>query len=145
MIKKILLGLLAVLVLLQLIPPDRSNPPVKPGMDFLQAKNAPDNVSKLFKAACYDCHSNETNYPWYSRVQPLGWWLAGHVNNGRRGLNLSDWGGFSPEKKATVIDDCIEFIEKDWMPLDSYENMHPEAVLSKDDVTMLVAWLKSVR
>lgn len=143
-IKKILLGLLGVLVVMQLFQSSKTNPPVDPSKDFLMTNNAPADIAKLFKGACYDCHSNETKYPWYTYVQPVGYWINGHINPARKSLNYSEWTTFSSNKKATVLEETAEYMEKRWMPLGSYANMHPEAKLSDEDIKGLTSWLRSL-
>lgn len=145
LIKKILLGLLGVLVVMQIFQSNKTNPPADSKKDFLVVNNAPTDIAKLFKAACYDCHSNETKYPWYTYVQPVGYWINGHIKGARQSLNYSDWTTFSGNKKATAIEETIEYIEKRWMPLGSYANLHPEAKLSDGDIEKLTSWLKGLQ
>jgi hypothetical protein len=87
--KNLLKVLLVVFIILQFFRIDKTNPPVDKNMDFLTIKKTPENVSTLIKSACYDCHSNETIYPWYSNIQPFGWFLKDHIDEGRRELNFS--------------------------------------------------------
>lgn len=143
-VKKVLLIALAVLIVMQFIPMDTSAPAVVPQRDFINVTNPPQDVAKMLKAACYDCHSHETVYPWYSRIQPVGWWLLGHVNNGKDELNFSEWTNYSSEKQAHKLAESIELIEERHMPLKSYTWTHPDAVLSDEDIATLNKWLDSV-
>src|ERR1700690_2763813 len=90
--KKILAGIAVVAVVLQFIKPAGKNPPVTTGHDLFAGSDAPPPpVAALLRAACYDCHSNETKWPWYASVAPVSWWLENHVADGREHLNFSEW------------------------------------------------------
>lgn len=130
----ILIGGFALGILIQLVPVDRSNPPV-----VLEVE-APGDVQDILQRACYDCHSNETNWPWYSRVAPVSWRLAWHVGQGREDLNFSDWPAFDFEQQDLEFDDIRDQIEKDRMPPWDYRLMHPEARLSDAERRTLIEW-----
>ena len=132
---KIILILIVVLLLaIQFIPVDRTNPPVKAEID------APANVKAIFKKACYDCHSNETVWPWYSYIAPVSWLIADDVEEGRDHLNFSGWENLSRQDKAKEKDEIWEHIEKDEMPLGKYKFMHPEAKLSQKEKDIIKDW-----
>src|SRR6187455_2212154 len=95
-LKKILLGLLIVLALIQFIQPDRNRSNEILSTDLAKKINVPEDVQKVLEIACYDCHSNNTSYPWYSRVQPVGWLQAKHIKQGKAELNFSEFGSYSP-------------------------------------------------
>ena len=99
-LKKGLLGLVVALVAIQLVPVDRTSPPVTADIA------APANVRAVLKRACYDCHSNETTWPWYSRVAPVSWLVARDVREGRKELNFSDWGGYAAKRQARKLKEC---------------------------------------
>lgn len=132
--KKILIGLVVLLVALQLVPVDRDNPPVTGVVD------APPAVVAILERACYDCHSNETTWPWYSRVAPLSFLVAHDVEEGREHLNFSEWDKLTAEKRAHAIEEIWEEVEEGEMPLWFYTPLHPEAKLSEEDRTTLRAW-----
>ena len=119
---------------IQLIPVERTNPPVRSEIQ------APDSVSSVLQRACYNCHSNQTNWPWYSYVAPASWYLVRHVNRGRGDLNFSEWPVFDFEAQELTMDDIHKQIEKGRMPLKSYLLLHPEARLSEADREILLQW-----
>jgi hypothetical protein len=146
MVKKILLAVVAVLVVAQFIRLHRNSSPAKPGPDdFLEKFSAPADVRQMFAAACYDCHSNNTRYPWYANVQPLGWWLQYHVNDGLEHLNLSEFGRLADKRQGRKIDNMTDELTDHTMPLKSYTLVHRDARLSDAEVKRLLDWLGAVR
>lgn len=143
MIKKILLALLAVLVVLQFFQIDKTNPPTDPAKDFITLEQPPQEIGTLLKNACYDCHSNETKYPWYTNIQPLAWWIRGHIRGGRHAVNFSEWASYNPDDIAHIYDEVAEVVSKKEMPLRSYVNMHPEAKLTDAQRQTITAWFQS--
>ncbi len=138
------LVILAVLVIIQFFGIDKNNPPVDPQQEFMAMVETPDDVAKLLKDACYDCHSHETKYPWYTNVQPVAWWIGNHIGEGRGHLNFSVWGTYDAEKKAHKAEEGAEEVEKGKMPLTSYPPMHPEARLSDAQRERLASWFKAL-
>jgi hypothetical protein len=128
---------LAVLLGIQFIPVERTNPEVR--LDV----SAPAQVDSILRPACYDCHSNETRWPWYSHVAPVSWFVAGHVHEGRGDLNFSEWPAFDFELQANLFHDIEEQVLKGKMPLRSYQLLHPEARLSQRDREVLLRWARS--
>jgi len=126
------------LVGIQFIPVDRSNPPVTSEVPASAAVNA------VIRRACYDCHSNETVWPWYSRVAPVSFLVARDVHEGRRHLNFSTWGQYSPAKQAKAVRDIWEQVSTGEMPMAIYLPMHPHARLSPVDKAVFEAWAKTV-
>ena len=133
---KILLIMIAILVVMQFIRPDKTNPPV----DSTIALKAPEDVMQLLKSACYDCHSNETKWPTYSHIAPLSWVIAGHVNDGREALNFSNWDTISKETKTKRLKRAIKTINNGMMPLSGYLKFHEEAHLSAKQKSTLIKW-----
>ncbi len=129
-----LIALVLMLVLIQLVPVDRSNPPVETDIDVAEA------VKAVLKRACYDCHSNETVWPWYSRVAPMSWLVAWDVHEGREELNFSTWNRYSHKERAKKIQESWEEVEEREMPPWFYVPLHPEARLSDEDLAVLRAW-----
>jgi hypothetical protein len=127
-------GVAVAFAALQLVPVERTNPPVGVEVD------APPAVMEILRRACYDCHSNETRWPWYSRVAPSSWFVASHVRKGRGDLNFSDWPMYDFEQQEMNLDDIEKQIEKGKMPLRSYLWLHPEARLSEGDRQVLLEW-----
>lgn len=140
MLKKILGALLIALLLIQFIRPSQDNPPTDQAQSFQQVANPPAEVVSVLKSACYDCHSNETVYPWYSKIAPVSWWLANHINEGREHLNFSTYGQISAEDKGKVMEEIAEVIQKNEMPLGSYTWLHREAKLNEAQKNMLIQW-----
>lgn len=136
--KKILYTLLAALIAIQFFPVDRNNPAVVDGEDYMDIVQVSDENRLLIESACYDCHSNTTDYPWYFRPQPLGWWLKGHVKGGRSKLNFSEWGSLSAEDRNHALHECAEVLENNRMPLSSYTKLHSEAKLSEEQRAALI-------
>jgi hypothetical protein len=138
--KKILIATVIILVAIQFIRPDRTsnNQPSVPGISKVAV--FPDNVRVIIQNACYDCHSNNTVYPWYSNIQPVGWLLAGHIKDGRDNLNFSEFGEYSPKKQLSKLDEIANVIRDDIMPLPSYKMMHKSARLSTGEKTLLINW-----
>ena len=121
-------------LLIQLVPVERTNPPVTAEVE------ASDPVMEALRNACYDCHSNETRWPWYSRVAPVSWRISQHVRMGRRNLNFSEWQGMSAEDRADAMEEIWEEVERGSMPLSDYLSMHPEAVLTESQRETLRRW-----
>lgn len=138
--KKIGLGFIVLLVLIQLIRVDTTNPDVDGVNDYSIVTNAPDEISDLLKNSCYDCHSNETRHPWYSNIAPVSWMLKNHIDEGREHVNFSEWGNYSFKKKMALQEECMEELEKDKMPLKSYTMIHSNAELSANDKAVLIKW-----
>ena len=137
MIKKILLFLLVAFVVMQAFRPAKNNSGEK-SKDISLSYPVPDSVTKIFEKACYDCHSNNTRYPLYAEVQPLGWWLNDHVTDGKKHLNFND-----------VLEGDGEGAEEEEkegeMPLESYTVIHKEARLTDAEKQTLYAWCEAVR
>lgn len=141
--KRTLRFIAVVFVVMQCYRPAR-NVSATPSLedDFLVRHEAPAEVRQLFAAACYDCHSNVTRYPWYAEIQPFGWWLADHVADGKAELNFSEFGAYSARTQGNLIDEMIDETEGRSMPLKSYLITHHDAKLSDDQIAMLVEWLE---
>ncbi len=142
--KKILLGCVVLLVAIQFFPA-RRNVTVGRGPNDLAALHpAPVDVQALLEKACYDCHSNHTRYPWYARIQPVGWWLASHINDGKRHLNFSEFGAYDPTHAPRKLRQAAKQIEEGEMPLGSYTLIHRDARLGPADAKLLADWLKDL-
>lgn len=134
-----ILGLLVVALIAQIVPyPPAENPPV--GVEV----PAPSEVRNVLRTACYDCHSNETVWPWYSRVIPAKWFVRHHVLEGRESLNFSTWETYSPERAEHKLEEVVEMVEEGAMPLASYLRMHADANLSPEQEEMIVSWAREL-
>ena len=142
--KKISVILLVAFILIQFFPIDKNNPAPTPQMDFLTIKNTPETTANLIRNGCYDCHSNETKYLWYSNVQPIAWFLQDHFEEGRKELNFSTFATYEPKRQAHKLAEAIEQIEKGEMPLDSYIIAHSEAKFSEAQKQEVIQYLKLV-
>lgn len=139
-VKKILLALLIVFTIIQFIQPARNKTDQVLATDLTRTFQVPENVRGILISACYDCHSNNTNYPWYSRIQPFGWMLANHIRKGKAELNFSDFGSYSKRRQISKMNGIANSVKDGSMPLSSYRLMHREARLSKDEKTLLIDW-----
>ncbi len=141
--KTIWIILIAVVVVLQLIPSGRPEVVKENKGDLLANNQLPDDVANLLKVACYDCHSNESVYLWYSYVAPVSWLVARDVRLGKEELNFSTWESNDKMKKAKLLDDIVEEVSDGGMPMAIYPLMHPEAKLKKADRQAIVNWAES--
>ncbi|MFT3713734.1 MAG: heme-binding domain-containing protein [Archangium sp.] len=134
---KIALGFVAVLVLIQAIRPEHTNPEVTGDI-----VGVPPDVKLVLKKACYDCHSNETVWPWYSQVAPVSWLVARDVNDGRKHLNFSVWETYEQKRKTHKLEEIEGEVSEGEMPMAIYLPMHPEAKLTEAEKNALIAWAK---
>jgi hypothetical protein len=139
-VKCILGGLMVVAVLIQLKHPTHTNPPIEPGGDLFATNPPPAEIAALLRAACYNCHSYETKWPWYSHVAPISWWLVDHVAEGRVRLNFSDWPHDSPEYASATLEHINKEVRLGRMPLPSYIWGHSEARLTPAQRKQLADW-----
>jgi hypothetical protein len=137
LLRWLLLGAAVFLVVIQVIPARRTNPPVRSDLQ------APVEIKEILRRACYDCHSHETEWPWYSRVAPISWWVVSHVNEGRGDLNFSEWPRFDLELSGMALRDIEKQISEEKMPLRSYTIVHAGARLSDADRETLLNWARS--
>jgi hypothetical protein len=140
--RNVLIVSLSILALIQLKTTDKSPIHSDPQSDFFTIEEAPEQVGELITAICYDCHSNQTSYPWYSHIAPVSWWLDGHIDHGREKMNFSVWDGYSKEQQDSLKNKSAKLIEKKWMPILTYKITHSDARLSEEQRNMLIAWLK---
>lgn len=144
MLKSVLFIAAILLVIIQFFQIDKTNPKVDLTQDFIQSTNPPTAIANLLTTACYDCHSHTTKYPWYTNVQPLAWWIKGHVDNGNKHLNFSTWATYEPKKKAHKIEEMIEVVEGKEMPMLSYMVAHNDAWIDAEQRKALVDWFKTL-
>jgi hypothetical protein len=143
--KKILLAILIAFVIIQFIRPSRNESGGITTNDITQQYHVPTPITDILKRSCNDCHTNHTRYPWYTNIQPIGWWMQKHVEDGKRNLNFNEFGTYKPKDQDHVMDEIIEVIEKNVMPQNSYLWMHGEAKLSEEDKAILIAWAKQLK
>jgi len=144
--RRILIGILALFLLMQLFRIDKSVKPVDPQKDFIALTQPNDaEVGSLLKTACYDCHSSQPSYPWYTNIAPVSWWIKHHIDEGQHELNFSEWGSYSEKRKNHKLEECIEMIEEGEMPMASYTWMHKEAKLTDAQKLKLVEFFRAVK
>jgi len=141
-IKKIALALLIAFIVIQFIQPAHNKSEQVMPTDFAKVYAVPANVQIVLQNACYDCHSNNTNYPWYSNIQPMAWIMARHIRKGKEKLNFSDFGNNSTRKQVSKLKEIISQVKDDDMPLSSYKLMHKKARLSQTDRAMIMDWMQ---
>lgn len=140
-VKIIALILLVAFVGIQFVPTKRNQSNTVPKSDFMTVEKVPDDIQSLVKESCYDCHSNNTDYPWYNKIQPAAWFLEDHITKGKKELNFNDWGNYSDRRKNSKLNAMIHEIEDEEMPLSSYTFIHGNAKLSKEESQDLVSYL----
>lgn len=132
--RTLLLILVVAMIIIQFVPVERTNPPVT------GAIAAPPDVQAILKRSCYDCHSHETVWPWYSYVAPVSWLVAADVQEAREHVNLSAWQSYDAHKQGDLKREAWEEVEEGEMPLSYYLTMHPEAELAEQDKDLIRAW-----
>ncbi len=137
---KVIWIVVAVVVLgAQLVPVDRSNPPVEAEIAL------PDGVREIVRKACYDCHSHETRWPWYAYVAPVSWLVHHDVEEAREHLNFSRWGRYDAEEQAELLGDIAGEVEEREMPLQIYLSLHPEARLTQAERRAIIVWAEGAK
>jgi len=139
------LVLLVILVGLQFFPTGVNHSTTVSSTDFVKTYETPEQVAQILRTSCYNCHSNNTDYPWYSNVQPVGWLLEDHINKGKGVLNLSEFGSYSGRRQQSKLTSMISQIEDDKMPLPAYTFIHREARLSKEKKKTLLDYLRILK
>jgi hypothetical protein len=145
MIRKILVILLIALVIIQFIRPARNLGDVAGAADITHYVHVPDSVMHILQTSCYDCHSNKTVYPWYTNINPVGFWMWGHVQDGKRAINFSDLSMFNKRKLDHRMKDISEQVERKEMPLSSYTLIHTYAKLDSNQVQLIKKWTDDAR
>jgi cytochrome c553 len=147
--KKILkwigLAITIVFVGIQFIGPAKTNPPNDAARSIQANTQMTPAIDAIITRACADCHSHQTQWPWYSHLEPVSWFLVDHVNDGRKHLNFSEWASYEPKRMRKKLQEMSEEVEKGAMPLKSYLLLHPNARLSQDDIQQLGAWTAAER
>ncbi|MCU7693781.1 heme-binding domain-containing protein [Haoranjiania flava] len=142
--KKVLLVLLIIIIAIQFIPSQKNIAAGDSPNSITKVYDVPPDVQQILKTSCNDCHSNNTQYPWYNRIQPVAMYLAYHVKDGKRELNFDEFAAYSPEKRLHKIEETREVIQKNEMPLQSYTIIHSDAILSDAQKQTLINWTNSI-
>lgn len=136
-------ALLVILVVFQFFRPEKNLGETNTPGDFVQSANMPDTLARIFLNSCYDCHSNHTNYPWYSQIAPASWYLHKHVVEGKEAMNFSAWGSLGDAEKVSFLSDICDECTKGAMPLPSYILVHRSARLSPAEIDAICGWTET--
>jgi len=139
--KKILLALLGVFILIQFIQPAHNKSDQLLPTDLSKTVNVPDKILNVFKNSCYDCHSNNTRYPWYVNIQPMGWIMANHIKEGKDNFNFNEFATYSKRKQANKLRAISESIKDGSMPIQSYIWMHSDSKLNEENKKLITYWV----
>nr|WP_121272015.1 heme-binding domain-containing protein [Pedobacter schmidteae] len=142
-IKKILLGLLVILIIIQFIHPARNKSGQDMPNDISKVVSMPNDVQGILKKACYDCHSNNTNYPWYTSIQPLHWFMNYHIQSGKEDLNFNEFGSYTPRRQQNKLRSIESSLKDGTMPLFSYTLIHRNAILSDAEKLLIINWVQN--
>lgn len=143
--KKILIVLLLVFVIIQFIKPEKNVSAADSPNDIFAHYQAPDSTKQLIRTACYNCHSNNTTYPWYSKIQPVAWWLSDHIKDAKAELNFSEFATYTPKKGDHKMEEVVEMVEEEEMPLISYSIIHKNARITDAQRLAVTNWAKQIR
>jgi hypothetical protein len=135
---------IVVAVGIQAIRPERTNPTSDSTKDITSESAVPDDVKAMLVRSCFDCHSNQTVWPWYSNIAPVSWLVAGDVKEGRKHLNFSEWNGYSTSKRLVKLEALAKEVDKEDMPPEIYTDMHKNAVLTRQDRERIITWAESL-
>jgi hypothetical protein len=144
MFKKILLGLLVVFIAIQFFRPTKNLSAQASTNNIRAMHNVPAPVDTILKKACNDCHSNNTKYPWYAEVQPVAWWLDDHIIEGKHELNFDEFKIYSLRKQYHKLEETIDMVKKNEMPLSSYTIIHTDAKLNDTEKKQLFSWASAI-
>jgi len=138
--KKLGIAAVVVLIAIQFIKPGKNSGIEVGNQSISKVIQVPDNINVLLTNACYDCHSNTTKEQWYMNIQPLGWWIKHHIDEGKQELNFSIYATYPLSKKLHKLEEIAEVMNEDEMPLSSYTLMHEEARLKTEDREAIINW-----
>jgi len=135
---------LVALIGIQFIPTSRNQSELVHVTDFISTYNPPKEVAGILQTSCYDCHSNNTAYPWYNKIQPVAMYLEDHIKHGKEEFNFNEFGDYSNRRKKSKLKSFIRQVEQDEMPLDSYTLIHNDAKISESEKELLLGWVNKV-
>ena len=144
-VQQILFAVLIGFIVIQFIQPAPNQSGQVLQTDLSKTYSIPNNVHTLFKNACFDCHSNNTSYPWYSNIQPIGWILAKDIENGKAKVNFSEFGSLSSRRQISKLQGVENRIKDGTMPLPEYQFMHPSARLTEEERRLLIDWIQKTK
>ncbi|MDX1760532.1 heme-binding domain-containing protein [Salinimicrobium sp. TIG7-5_MAKvit] len=143
-LKIIGLVLLVAFVGIQFIPTNRNQADYISKSDFTEVYEVPENINTILQTSCYDCHSNNTNYPWYNKIQPFTWYLNDHIEKGKADLNFSEFGEYSSRRQRSKLRSISSQVKDGEMPLQSYTLVHWDAKLSDKEKEEFTVWMDSL-
>jgi len=143
--KKLAVITLSIIVVMQFFTIDKTQADTDPTKDFIAMTQPDEHVITMLKTACYNCHSNETTYPWYANIAPVSWWIKGHEEEAKEHLNFSVWGDYSLKQQDHKLEELYEEVEEGEMPLPSYTWVHADARLTGEQKEQLITWVKNLR
>lgn len=145
MIKKTLLILLIILVCIQFIKPEKNIAANASVNNISTVYTVPEEVKSILQKSCYDCHSNNTVYPWYANIQPVAWWLNDHIEEGKEEINFDEFATYRPARQYRKLKEIHDEVDEGEMPLSSYTLIHSNAKLSESDKKKLLDWIASTK
>jgi hypothetical protein len=145
MFKKILLALVVVLVIIQFIHPARNISKTDQPNNIAKTYNVPGDVKSILDTACMDCHSNNTRYLWYFKIQPVDWWLTHHITEGKGELNFDEYTNRSIRYQYNKLEEVQKQVKEGEMPLKSYTWIHKDAILNEQERNTIINWAESIR
>mgnify|MGYP005999315597 CR=1 FL=1 len=144
-LKKLGWLLIIIFVIAQFFQPEKNEGDISSVATFISETNPPKEVHSILKNACFDCHSNKTKYPWYSKITPINFWMADHVRVGKKKLNFSKWSEYSLKRKEHKMEELWEEVDEKEMPLNSYTWTHFDAQLTDAQIKEVVNWAKNIQ
>jgi hypothetical protein len=142
--RKIGILIVMLVIVMQFVQPLKNQSETLGDADISRVYPMPESLHHMFVKKCYDCHSNNTRYPWYFNIQPIGWWLAAHIHEGKNELNFSEFKNYPHKRAADKLKEIGEVAEDGSMPLQAYTMFHEKASLTPEDKKAIHDWLKSV-
>lgn len=140
--KKILWAILVLLIIIQFFRPERNSGSAASANDISHFTTVSPELQKVLSTSCYDCHSDHTDYPWYTNIQPVGWWLNNHVEEGKQEINFSQFNTYRIKRKMRKFHEIVEMVEEKEMPLNTYLWIHKDAKLNESQTKLLIDWAK---
>lgn len=145
MLKKIMIVLLIAFIAIQFFHPAKNQAEGAQPNNIASIFPVPENVKSILEKACNDCHSNNTAYPWYSKIQPVDWWMDNHVKEGKRELNFDEYAAKPIRYQYRKMEEIIDQVKEGEMPLNSYTWIHKDAILNAEEKTALTSWANEIR
>jgi hypothetical protein len=143
--KAVAVALAATVAIIQFFQIDRTNPPINAADTLEAAVSVPPDISMILGRSCNDCHSNKTTYPWYSYLQPSGWFLKSHIDDGRRELNFSQFNTYAARRKRRKLEEICSEVREGHMPLPSYLWVHRSAAVAPSEIEAICDWANKAR